>query len=190
MWIVLLAAAMMAGDSGASSAAATAPRKAPRVVLETTRGNIVIELDAEKAPLTVKNFLDYVAAGHYDGTVFHRVIPDFMIQGGGFTADMAQKPTKSTVKNESNNGLRNARGTIAMARLPHPDSATAQFFINHGDNASLNAKSGADGYTVFGKVVEGMDVVDAIAKVRTGNKGQHQNVPVEPITITRARVQP
>jgi cyclophilin family peptidyl-prolyl cis-trans isomerase len=111
-----------------------------------------------------------------------------MIQGGGFTADMTQKPTKGGVKNESNNGLSNARGTIAMARLPNPDSATAQFFINHRDNASLNAKSGADGYTVFGKVVEGMDVVDAIAKVRTGNRGPHQNVPVEAITITRARV--
>ena len=187
MWTVLLAAAMMAGNA-AEGPAATAPKKAPRVVLETTRGNIVIELNAEKAPLTVKNFLDYVAAGHYDGTIFHRVIPDFMIQGGGFTADMTQKPTKGGVKNESNNGLSNARGTVAMARLPNPDSATAQFFINHRDNASLNAKSGADGYTVFGKVVEGMDVVDAIAKVRTGNRGPHQNVPVEAITITRARV--
>ena len=182
MWIVLLAAMMAEGP------AATAAKAPPRVELDTSKGKIVIELDAAKAPLTVKNFLDYVAAGHYDGTVFHRVIPNFMIQGGGFTADMTQKPTKAAVKNESNNGLRNVRGSIAMARLPNPDSATAQFFINHRDNASLNAKSGADGYTVFGKVVEGMDVVDAIAGVRTANRGQYGDVPVEAVTIKTARV--
>jgi peptidyl-prolyl cis-trans isomerase A (cyclophilin A) len=179
MWIVLLAA-MMADPAAA--------KPAPRVALETSRGKIVIELDAAKAPLTVKNFLDYVAAGHYDGTIFHRVIPDFMIQGGGFSADMQQKPTRTPVRNEAKNGLTNVRGTVAMARTSDPDSATAQFFINLKDNAFLNAGARDAGYTVFGKVVEGMEVVDAIAGVPTGSRGGHQNVPREAVTIKTVRV--
>ena len=148
-------------------------------------GKVVISLDAAKAPKTVANFLDYVKAGHYDGTVFHRVIPNFMIQGGGFDADMNQKPTRAPIPLESKNGLTNLRGSVAMARTNVPDSATAQFFINLKDNAFLDAANTPDGtgYTVFGKVVSGMDVVDKIWAVPTGNKGPYQNVPVDPITI-------
>jgi cyclophilin family peptidyl-prolyl cis-trans isomerase len=158
------------------------------VVLETSQGNITIELDPEKAPITVQNFLRYVDNGFFDGTIFHRVIPGFMIQGGGFTADMREKPTERPIKNEASNGLTNARGTIAMARTNDPDSATAQFFINLVDNArGLDPRPGSAGYTVFGRVIEGMEVVDAIAQVRTGTRGFHQDVPVEAITITDAR---
>lgn len=174
-----------------AGAAATASGGNPRVAFETSKGKIVIELDAQKAPKTVENFLGYVKAGHYDGTVFHRVIPGFMVQGGGFTADMTQKPTKAPVQNEADNGLKNQRGTLAMARTSDPNSATAQFFINVADNASLDhtSKTGPGwGYAVFGKVVEGMDVVDQIVAVKTGNKGMHQNVPVEPIVIKKATV--
>lgn len=159
------------------------------VTLETNHGNIVIELNAEKAPETVKNFLSYVNDGFFDGTIFHRVIPNFMIQGGGFTQDMVQKPTEDPIKNEADNGLANDRGTIAMARTNDPHSATAQFFINHKDNAFLNhtAPTGAGwGYCVFGKVTDGMDTVDAIAAVSTGNAGGHADVPVETVTINKA----
>jgi peptidyl-prolyl cis-trans isomerase B (cyclophilin B) len=159
------------------------------VTLETNHGNIVIELNAEKAPKTVKNFLSYVNNGFFDGTIFHRVIPNFMIQGGGFTQDMVQKPTEDPIKNEADNGLANDRGTIAMARTNDPHSATAQFFINHKDNAFLNhtAPTGAGwGYCVFGKVTDGMDTVDAIAAVSTGNAGGHADVPVETVTINKA----
>jgi len=159
----------------------------PVVVLETTLGSIELELDAEKAPISSANFLAYVDAGHYDGTVFHRVIPDFMIQGGGFDEAMDQKPTKAPIKNEANNGLKNVRGSVAMARTNVVDSATSQFFINLKDNDFLNHGGRDFGYAVFGRVTSGMDVVDKIAAVRTGNRGGHQNVPVEPVKITKAR---
>ena len=159
------------------------------VTLETTHGNIVIELDADKAPETVKNFLNYVNSGFYDGTIFHRVIKNFMIQGGGFQPGMIQKPTEAPIQNEANNGLANDRGTIAMARTGDPHSATAQFFINHADNAFLNHTSPSGqgwGYCVFGKVTDGMDAVDAIAAVSTGNNGGHADVPVEDVVINKA----
>ncbi|MEN9887739.1 MAG: hypothetical protein RL758_2317 [Pseudomonadota bacterium] len=164
---------------------------APRVKLETSAGAIVLELAPEKAPKTVANFLAYVKSGHYEGTVFHRVIPDFMIQGGGFTADMAQKPTQAPIPLESRNGLSNQRGTVAMARTMVPDSATAQFFINVKDNGFLDASQSRDGqgYAVFGKVVSGLDVVDKIRTVPTGNRGGHQNVPNTPITILKATLE-
>jgi len=159
----------------------------PVVVLETSQGNIEIELDAQKAPVSVENFLAYVDAGFYDGTIFHRVIPDFMIQGGGFDRSMTQKPTRAAIKNEADNGLRNDRGTIAMARTQAKDSATAQFFINLKDNDFLNHGGRDFGYAVFGHVVQGMDVVDKIAAVRTASRGMYQNVPVEPVVIEKAR---
>jgi cyclophilin family peptidyl-prolyl cis-trans isomerase len=168
--------------------AADAPTH-PRVALETSKGRIVLELYPDKAPKTVANFLQYVKSGHYNGVIFHRVIDGFMIQGGGFTPDMTQKPTKPPIQNEADNGLRNDRGTIAMARTADPNSASAQFFINTVNNDSLNHRSKTPqgwGYTVFGKVVEGMDVVDAIAKVATGNRGGNQNVPTEPVIIKKA----
>lgn len=159
----------------------------PVVVIETTMGNISVELDAKNAPNTTANFLAYVEDGYFADTTFHRVIPNFMIQGGGITADMMDKPSKrAPIENEANNGLKNDRGTIAMARTNDPHSATSQFFINHKDNDFLNFRSESVqgwGYAVFGKVVEGMDVIDAIAAVSTGNKGGHQDVPLETITI-------
>ncbi|WP_298622087.1 peptidylprolyl isomerase [uncultured Zoogloea sp.] len=161
------------------------------VKLTTNHGDIVIELDAEKAPETVKNFLAYVEAGHYDNTIFHRVINGFMIQGGGFEPGMKQKATQAPVKNEANNGLKNDIGTIAMARTQDPHSATAQFFINVGDNDFLNFKAEniqGWGYCVFGKVSEGMDVVEKIKGVKTGNAGFHQDVPKEDVVIQRAEV--
>jgi peptidyl-prolyl cis-trans isomerase B (cyclophilin B) len=154
-------------------------------------GAITLELDAKKAPKTVENFVAYVKAGHYDGTIFHRVMDNFMIQGGGFNDKMVQKPTKAAIKNEADNGLKNAKYTIAMARTNDPHSATAQFFINVADNEFLNFSSPTDrgwGYAVFGKVSAGMDVVDNIRKVKTGNNGFHQNVPLEPVTIVRAEL--
>ena len=159
------------------------------VILTTNHGQITIELNAEKAPKTVENFLAYVKSGHYNGTIFHRVIDGFMIQGGGFSADMRQKPTEDPVENEANNGLTNDRYTIAMARTSDPHSATAQFFINVTDNDFLNFSSPTNsgwGYAVFGKVTAGTDVVDKIKKVKTGNNGFHQNVPIEPVTIIKA----
>ena len=155
----------------------------PVVRINTNKGEIVIELNAEKAPITVANFLAYVKAKFYNGTIFHRVIPNFMIQGGGFTADMQQKGTRPPIKNEAANGLKNLRGTIAMARMDAPDSATCQFFINHKNNTPLDAGPGRPGYAVFGKVIKGMDVVDKIAKVQTTQFGPHGNVPIEPIVI-------
>jgi peptidyl-prolyl cis-trans isomerase B (cyclophilin B) len=162
-----------------------------QVDLETSAGTIRVELDDEKAPETVKNFLTNVENGHYDGTVFHRVIKGFMVQGGGFEPGMSQKPTGSTIKNEANNGLKNDRYTLAMARTSAPHSATAQFFINAADNEFLNFKSETPqgwGYAVFGRVVSGQDIVDAIEKVRTGNRGGHSDVPLDDVTITRATV--
>lgn len=170
--------------------AAAAQDKAPRVRLTTSLGDVIVELDPQKAPKTVENFLQYVRDKHYDGTVFHRVIGNFMIQGGGFTADMQQKPTRAPVPLEATNGLKNDRGTIAMARTSNPNSATSQFFINVVDNAGLNAPSpDGFGYTVFGKVVAGMDVVDKIRAVPTGNRGPFQNVPQTPVTILKASLE-
>ncbi|WP_404302675.1 peptidylprolyl isomerase [Alicycliphilus denitrificans] len=166
---------------------ANAQLATPQVKLATSMGDIVVQLDPAKAPKTVENFLAYVQGKHYDGTVFHRVIDGFMIQGGGFTADMAQKPTKAPIALEANNGLKNDTYTIAMARTANPNSATAQFFINVKDNAMLNAPNpDGYGYAVFGKVVQGTEVVDKIKAVATGNRGPHQNVPTTPVVINSA----
>jgi peptidyl-prolyl cis-trans isomerase A (cyclophilin A) len=164
---------------------------AQKVKFATSMGDIVVELDAAKAPKTVDNFVRYVKAGHYDGTVFHRVIPNFMIQGGGMTPDMAEKPTRAPIPLEARNGLTNVRGTLAMARTADPNSATAQFFINVKDNDFLNAEQSRDGngYTVFGKVVSGMDVVDKIRNVPTGSKGPYDDVPNTPVLIKKATVE-
>ena len=175
------------------SAAATATGAAlaadPQVDLRTSMGTIRLELYPEKAPKSVENFLKYVKDGHYDGTIFHRVIPGFMVQGGGFDAQMKQKPTRPPVPIESKNGLKNEVGTVAMARTSDPNSATAQFFINVSKNDFLNYPGqDGNGYTVFGKVVDGMDVVNKIAGVPTGNKGMHQNVPNTPVVIESAKV--
>jgi len=159
------------------------------VELQTNHGNVRLELDAERAPKTVENFLNYVRSGQFDGTIFHRVIDGFMIQGGGFEPGMKQKPTKAPIVNEANNGLKNERYTIAMARTSDPHSATAQFFINVADNAFLNHTAPTAqgwGYAVFGKVVEGQDVVDKIKGVKTGRKGFHDDVPVEDVVILKA----
>ena len=162
-----------------------------KATIETSMGTITVELDDAKAPITVKNFIDYAQAGHYDGTIFHRVIDGFMIQGGGFTKDMNQKETRAPIKNEAANGLKNARGTLAMARTMIVDSATSQFFINLVDNEFLDYR-GPDprmfGYAVFGKVTDGMGVVDRIAKVKTGFAGPHQNVPEEPVIIRKVHL--
>jgi peptidyl-prolyl cis-trans isomerase A (cyclophilin A) len=162
-----------------------------KVKLATSQGDIVIELDKEKAPKSVDNFLQYVKAGHYDGTIFHRVIENFMIQGGGMKADMSEKPTRAPIPLEARNGLNNTRGTVAMARTMDPDSATAQFFINVKDNAFLDQANSRDGngYAVFGKVVSGMDVVDKIRAVATTDKAGHQNVPVTPVVIKKATLE-
>ena len=161
----------------------------PRVTLSTNMGDIVVELNPAKAPLSSANFIEYVQSGQYNGTIFHRVIDNFMIQGGGFDQNMQQKPTRAPIQNEANNGLKNTRGTIAMARTGDPHSASSQFFINVKDNAFLDHSSPTPqgwGYTVFGQVVEGMDVVDKIKVVQTGNMGGHQNVPTQPIVINQA----
>jgi peptidyl-prolyl cis-trans isomerase A (cyclophilin A) len=159
----------------------------PVVVIKTSKGELRAELDAEKAPITVKNFLAYADAGFYDGTIFHRVIDGFMIQGGGFSADMEQKPAGAPIKNEADNGLKNRRGTLAMARTSAVDSATAQFFINLTDNDFLDHGGRDFGYAVFGHVTEGMDVVDRIAKVQTTRKGPYEGVPAEPVVIESIR---
>ena len=162
-----------------------------KATIETTMGTITVELEGEKSPETVRNFVEYAESGHYDGTIFHRVIDGFMIQGGGFTKEMNQKPTRAPIRNEAMNGLKNARGTIAMARTMVVDSATSQFFINLVDNDFLDFTSPTPqgfGYAVFGRVTDGMDVVDAIAKVKTGFCGPHQNVPDEPVVIKKVTV--
>ena len=185
MRILLLALAVLAASPALAAD--------PRVELKTNRGVIVLELYPEKAPKTVANFLQYVKDGHYAGTTFHRVIDGFMIQGGGFDKDMRQKPTRPPVENEAGNGLKNDVGTIAMARTPDPHSASAQFFINLKNNDFLNYREPTPqgyGYTVFGKVVAGMDIVERIAKSPTGNAGPHQNVPREPIVIESASILP
>ncbi len=163
----------------------------PRVLMETSMGNVTIELFSEKAPISVRNFLSYVTDGYYVGLTFHRVIPTFMIQGGGLDENLQPKKTKFAIKNEANNGLKNSRGTLAMARTSVVDSATSQFFINVADNAFLDykGKRAEDfGYAVFAQVVEGMEVVDAIKTVKTGSKGGHSDVPVEPVFINSIKV--
>ncbi|MCB4359180.1 peptidylprolyl isomerase [Quatrionicoccus australiensis] len=161
----------------------------PTVEITTSLGKITVELAADKAPKSVANFLQYAKSGFYNGTVFHRVIPGFMVQGGGFDAKMTQKPTGPAIENEGKNGLKNLRGTLAMARKPDPHSATAQFFINHADNAFLDYPSQDGwGYAVFGKVTQGMDVVDRIAQVPTGNAGPFQNVPATPVIIQNVKI--
>ena len=179
------------GSGLAAALAMAAPAWAQKVRLDTSLGEIVLQLDAAKAPKSVANFVEYAKAGHYDGTVFHRVIPDFMIQGGGFDAEMKEKPTRAPIPLESKNGLPNLRGSVAMARTSMPHSATAQFFINVKDNAFLDAANARDGhgYAVFGKVVSGMDVVDKIWAVPTGNRGPYQNVPVTPVVIRKVSVE-
>ncbi|MES2888150.1 MAG: peptidylprolyl isomerase [Pseudomonadota bacterium] len=171
--------------------AASSGAWAQKVLLNTSMGDVVIELDAAKAPKTVDNFLQYVKAGHYDGTVFHRVISSFMVQGGGMTPDLKEKPTRAPIPLESRNGLKNDRGTVAMARRGDPNSATAQFFINVKNNDFLNAAQSQDGngYTVFGTVVSGMDVVDKIRAVPTSSQGMFTDVPTQPVTIQKATVQ-
>jgi cyclophilin family peptidyl-prolyl cis-trans isomerase len=175
----LLAAPAFAQDSGLPS---------PQVVISTTNGDITLRLFRDKAPQSVENFLQYVESGHYDGTIFHRVIPNFMIQGGGFTPDMQRRePERDPVPNESQNRLHNIRGTVSMARTNDPDSATDQFFINQRTNLRLDWTPGAPGYTVFGEVVDGMDVVDFIASAPVQQVGHFNDVPVEPIVITSIR---
>ncbi|HLD65118.1 MAG TPA: peptidylprolyl isomerase [Pseudomonas sp.] len=171
---LLFAAHLMAADK-------------PHVLLTTSLGDVEIELEADKAPISVKNFLAYVDSGYYNGTIFHRVIPGFMVQGGGFTPDMAQKTTQASIKNEADNGLHNVRGTLAMARTSVVDSATSQFFINQADNAFLDHGSRDFGYAVFGKVVRGLDVVDKIAQVPTATVAGSQNVPRTPVLIVSAK---
>jgi cyclophilin family peptidyl-prolyl cis-trans isomerase len=187
-----LALALAAFSAAAAAAQAPAPAPAaasPVVVLETSMGNIKITLNQAKAPGSVANFLEYVKAGHYNGTIFHRVIPDFMIQGGGMDGSMAERPTRKPIRNEGRNGLRNSRGTVAMARTADPDSATAQFFISVRDNHRLDYGISGAGYAVFGEVTEGMDVVDKIAAVPTTRKGQLDDVPVTPVVIKKARLE-
>lgn len=165
----------------------------PKVLLDTSKGTITLELFNQNAPGSVENFLSYVKAGFYDGTVFHRVIPGFMVQGGGMKGDMTEKPTRAPIRNEANNGLKNLRGTLAMARMGDPHSASSQFFINVSDNASLDHHAESDqgwGYAVFGKVTSGMEVVEAIVSVPRGDYGPHQDVPTEPVLIKRASVIP
>jgi len=195
--ILLFAAALLGSDSPAPTPqpATPAPAKAgnPRVELDTSLGKIVIELDPEKAPKTVENFLGYVKSGFYDGTIFHRVIPGFMIQGGGFTPEMQQKKTQPPIVNEADNGLKNKRGTLSMARTNDPMSATSQFFINVNDNRPLDftAKTpGGWGYAVFAKVVEGMDVADKIVNVPRGNRGPYGDVPNTTVEIKKATLLP
>jgi len=186
---LIMAGAVLAG--AVASDAATPAAASPRVKLETSKGVIVVELEPQAAPKTVENFLQYVKDGFYDGTIFHRVIPSFMIQGGGFTKDMSEKATRAPIANEANNGLKNDFGTVAMARTNDPNSATAQFFINAKDNAFLNHTAQNQqgwGYCVFGKVVEGATVVKAIETVPTSSKGMFENVPVTPVVITKATI--
>jgi len=184
-WAIKFAAGL------AMAASLASPALAQKVHLATSMGDITIELDAKKAPKSVENFMQYVKAGHYNGTIFHRVIPNFMVQGGGMLPDMKEKPTRPPIPLESRNGLSNTRGSVAMARTAVPDSATAQFFINVKDNAFLDQANSRDGngYAVFGKVIKGMEVVDKIKDVATGSRGPHQDVPTEPVVIKTATVE-
>ena len=183
---ILLVFACLVGNALAQETS----KSNPQVIMQTSKGDIVLELYPDRAPLTVQNFMRYIDNGFYNGTIFHRVIHGFMIQGGGFSKDMVKMTTQAPIQNEANNGLRNDRGTIAMARTPNPHSATAQFFINTVDNAFLNFKSQTQsgwGYAVFGKVIKGMEVVDAISKVKTGIQGRFRDVPKTPVEIISVR---
>jgi cyclophilin family peptidyl-prolyl cis-trans isomerase len=189
--LLVLPLAAWAGDAPATTVKKEVTSGNPRVLMKTSMGDIVIELFPKEAPKTVENFLQYVRDGFYDGTIFHRVIPGFVIQGGGFTAEMQRKETRPPIVNEADNGLRNLRGTLSMARTREINSATSQFFINLVDNRALDHRDNTPagfGYAVFGKVVKGMDVVDAIAKVETHTVGPYDNVPVEPVVIEKAVV--
>lgn len=189
-WLLLAALTALFAFAGHGTAMAASAQRGHTVIkLETSMGDIVIELDDEKAPKSAANFREYVAAGHYDGTIFHRVIDGFMLQGGGYDEKMHEKPTREPVENEANNGLRNEKYTVAMARTMAPHSATAQFFINVKDNTFLDHRAPTMqgwGYAVFGKVIEGQDVVDKIEKVKTGRSGFHDDVPLEDVVIERA----
>ncbi|MHC4556776.1 MAG: peptidylprolyl isomerase [Planctomycetota bacterium] len=186
---LLMAAVLVCGCDEETQKEKEAQVEKKKVKIQTSMGDIVIELNEQAAPVTVKNFLGYVEEGFFDETIFHRVIPNFMIQGGGFTVQMERKQTREPIINEAKNGLKNERGTIAMARTNDPDSATAQFFINHKDNHFLNyVENGNPGYAVFGKTIEGMDVVDEIASVKTTTRMGMENVPVEPVVIKSAKV--
>jgi len=189
---IMLCLAQAATAPSAAPSPVPSPRPTPGgpvVVLETSLGRIRIGLFDDKAPISTENFLRYVRKGHYDGTVFHRVMPNFMIQGGGMTPDLKEKPTDAPIRNEARNGLRNNRGTVAMARTNDPNSATSQFFINLKDNAFLDFGIRGAGYAVFGEVLDGMDVVDKIASLPTTTKGQYENVPATTVTIVSARVE-
>jgi cyclophilin family peptidyl-prolyl cis-trans isomerase len=189
--LLALAAGVLGTASCQQGETKGAETKGPVVVIDTSMGVIKVELNEEKAPITAKNFLAYVDDKFYDGTIYHRVMSDFMIQGGGFVPGLKEKPTKDQIKNEAGNGLKNDRGTVAMARTPDPDSASAQFFINLKDNHFLNRgdPKAVDkyGYAVFGKVIEGMDVVDKIGEVETGDRGDMENVPVKDVVIKSIR---
>jgi peptidyl-prolyl cis-trans isomerase A (cyclophilin A) len=192
---VLSSLALVLAQAAPAPNAAEAPTPAPApagpvIVIETSMGRIRLGLYKDKAPITVNNFVQYVRGGHYDGLIFHRVIPNFMIQGGGFEEDMAERPTRPPIRNEARNGLRNRRGTVAMARTNAPNSATSQFFINLRDNTSLDFGIRGAGYAVFGEVIEGMDVVDRIASVPTTSKGRYDDVPETPVVIKRVREAP
>lgn len=190
--IIFSAAFLLAAVFFGANTLCAAPKTLPIVKMETNMGTIVLELNEEKAPVTTRNFLQYVESGHYDGTIFHRVIRDFMIQGGGLTSDMKAKKTRAAIRNEANNGLHNRKYTIAMARTPDPHSATAQFFINTTNNPTLDYKASNDsdwGYAVFGRVIAGKDVVDKIERVATTSRGMYQNVPISPIVIKKVTVQ-
>jgi len=186
---VIAALSLVSAATLPAAQAADAAAAQPKVEFTTTLGKFVVQLDPARAPKTVANFLDYVKSGFYKGTIFHRVIPGFMVQGGGFTPDMKQKPTRAPIALESQNGLRNLRGTIAMARTSDPNSATSQFFVNVVDNASLDyPKPDGYGYAVFGKVISGMDVIDKIVAVPTKSEGPFQNVPIKPVVIEDAKL--
>jgi peptidyl-prolyl cis-trans isomerase A (cyclophilin A) len=198
VWIpmaaILIATVPASFAWGQTKKAANAAVRNPVVVMETTMGTVKIELFTGKAPITAKNFLDYAKSGFFDGTIFHRVVAGFVVQGGGYTENMTPKPTRSGIQNESKNGLKNLRGTLSMARYDDPNSATSQFFINLNDNSNLDPSGGDWGYAVFGKVVEGMDVVDKIAAVKTATRNvmgtPFQNVPLQPIVVKSAKVAP
>ncbi len=193
---VLMASSLTSFASGQTKTqkGAGAAGKHPVVIMDTSMGTIKIEVLTDKAPVTAKNFLDYVASGFFTGTIFHRVVPDFVIQGGGYLENMTMKPTRAPIKNESKNGLKNLRGTLSMARYDDPNSATSQFFINLKDNAHLDPPPGGWGYAVFARVIEGMTVVDKIAAVATSTRNVQgtpfQNVPVRPVVVQSARIQP
>jgi len=191
IWIVavLIALPLFATAFGHGKTADKAPAKNPVVVMETSMGTIKVELLVDKAPITTKNILDYVNSGFYNGTIFHRVISNFVIQGGGFLPDMTRKQTRPPITNEASNGLKNVRGSLSMARTSDPNSATSQFFINLKDNASLDAGPGNPGYAVFAQVTEGMDVVDKIAAVKTTTKPPYSDVPIQPVIIKSAKVE-